>query len=67
MDNCLYNMKLHEQKSVGDHLLDTVATQVTRVPGGWVYSQLDKSCNVMGTCFVPFDNEFCVGQDEDYE
>jgi len=42
----LYEMELF-QKIAPDN-----KTLFIRVPGGWVYSDLD------GCCFVPFDNEF---------
>lgn len=42
----LYKMKL------GEFLYPDNKSKVTRVPGGWVYSDM-RSC-----CFIPFDNEF---------
>lgn len=52
----IYNMELHECL-----ILDTVplfSTNIMRVAGGWIYTNLDKSNGVMSQSFVPFDNEF---------
>lgn len=42
----LYGLRLGEFATPNDN------TMLLRVPGGWVYS------GTMGTCFVPYDNEF---------
>jgi hypothetical protein len=51
MDNLLYQMKLHDVLNF-DYFI------VTRVPGGWVYTQtyFKNVCSV----FVPYSNEFYV-------
>ena len=53
----LYAMKLHEMLQVGE-IKHSLATTILRVPGGWVYSQFDKSYRMTASVFVPFDNEF---------
>lgn len=51
----LYELKLHESSVAVDGNLFIVCT---RVPGGWIYNSYDKSHNILGSVFVPFDNEF---------
>lgn len=41
-----YKMKL------GEKIYPDNNSCIVRVPGGWVYGDLQ------GTCFIPFDNEF---------
>jgi hypothetical protein len=41
----LYYMKL------GDFLIPTNNSHILRVPGGWVYS------NMQGNCFIPYNND----------
>lgn len=41
-----YSLKL------GERLAPDNNTSITRVPGGWVYGDMQ------GTCFIPFHNEF---------
>ena len=53
----IYEMKLHEMIMVGKPT-DILATTVLRVPGGWIYSQFDKSHTMTASVFVRFDNEF---------
>lgn len=53
----VYKMKAHEMRMVGE-IKDSLATVVLRVPGGWIYSQFDKSHNMTASVFVPFNNEF---------
>ena len=53
----IYSMNLHEMIIVGE-ISHSLATVVLRVPGGWVYSQFDKSHNMSSSVFVPFDNEY---------
>lgn len=68
-NNSIYDLKLNELVPVSDPG-DWVMTLVTRVPGGWIYSQYDKSNSIMGSCFVPFDNEFIHekrGKDERHQ
>jgi hypothetical protein len=48
----IYQMKLGET-----HLPDS-RTSIVRVPGGWVYSDMQ------GCCFIPFNNEFMEAPDE---
>lgn len=36
----------------------SVATQVLRVPGGWIFTQIDKQHNIGSSCFVPYSNEW---------
>lgn len=60
----IYSMELHEFFMVGD-VNDSLATTVLRVPGGWVYSQFDKSHNISSSVFVRFDNEFQVDTQSD--
>ena len=33
---------------------------ITRVPGGWMMS------NIFGSCFVPFNDEFCGSADKQF-
>ena len=42
----LYNLKCGERYAPNRH------SMWIRVPGGWIYGDMQ------GTCFVPFDNEF---------
>ena len=42
----IYDLKLFEKIALSNNEV------VTRVPGGWVYGDMQ------GTCFIPFDNEF---------
>ena len=35
-----------------------LATSVLRVPGGWVFSQVDKHFNIGSSCFVPYSTEW---------
>ena len=57
MDLDIYKMKLHEMRRVGEPS-DPLATTILRVPGGWVYSQFDKSNSMLSSVFVPFDNGY---------
>jgi hypothetical protein len=41
-----YSLKLGERFAPDNN------TSITRVPGGWVYGDMQ------GTCFIPFHNEF---------
>jgi len=42
----IYELKLYEMTSQGNN------DSIRRVPGGWVYGDMQ------GCCFVPFNNEF---------
>jgi hypothetical protein len=55
MSKSVYEMRLHETIFAEDANL---ASTVLRVPGGWVYRSYDKSHNILGSVFVPFNNEF---------
>jgi len=44
--NKLYKIKL------GELLIIDNNTIIRRIPGGWIYSDMQ------GCCFIPFDNEF---------
>lgn len=48
----LYDMKMHEMIGRG--------WEITRVPGGWIYSQ----GNGAASLFVPYDNEFAPSGDK---
>jgi len=52
----IYEMQLHDETYLGDDLF------VTRVPGGWVYTQVvtegSGDQNVRFAVFVPFSKEF---------
>lgn len=50
--NDLYEMELHERRYVSDEI------DVTRVPGGWIYTKYRLDQQAMTSVFVPFDNEF---------
>jgi len=54
MDN-LYEMKLHEELTIG-------WIKILRVPGGWIYVEYQQTHNTDDTkhtsVFVPFHNEF---------
>lgn len=56
----IYQLNLHEMVVVEDSNLFTTAF---RVPGGWIYRSYDKSAQIMGSVFVPFDNEFQTVRD----
>lgn len=51
----LYKMKLGDVEIVEDQNLFTTAL---RVPGGWVFRSYDKQSKILGSVFVPWDNEF---------
>jgi hypothetical protein len=42
----IYELELYEMTSQG------TSDSIRRVPGGWVYG------DIMGCCFIPFNNEF---------
>jgi hypothetical protein len=46
--NELFNMKLHETKTIGKF-------DITRVPGGWIYRFFETRPTAV---FVPLSNEF---------
>lgn len=52
----IYNMKLHDKLEIKDQHCETcqypVTLYITRVPGGWLYSNTPNDLGV----FVPFDN-----------
>lgn len=53
MEKNIYKMKLHDQLYINDNLT------ITRVPGGWLYSYIDRDyTKPKCLMFVPFDNEF---------
>jgi hypothetical protein len=52
----IYNLKLHEQTVVIDAWGYVVTT--LRVPGGWVYTSINKGSGIGTSVFVPFNNEF---------
>jgi len=54
MGKDIYQLELHETMIVD------MVYNVTRVPGGWIYSRLDS-----GSAFVPWDNEFKKHEDFD--
>ena len=55
----IYDLKLHEVEITPEcRPQDSLFTSVMRVPGGFIYRSFDKSSNVMGCVFVPFNNEF---------
>lgn len=69
----IYDLKLHESIKVAG---DRIATEVTRVPGGWIYNlmtEAKKSEWYSSLVFVPFDNgfmgkeDFWSGYEEDME
>jgi hypothetical protein len=50
-----YSMKLDDVLAWdGEHNF----IEIRRVPGGWIYTFTDKSCPVMNSVFVPYNNEF---------
>lgn len=53
----IYNMKLNEEY-IYRRVDGQLALHITRVPGGWIYFQYDKSCDIGSSSFVPYDNEF---------
>lgn len=55
-------MDLHEEVMACDGNLFTVCV---RVAGGWIYNSYDKGNKMMGSVFVPFDNEFQLKKDEE--
>lgn len=57
MKENIYELKLHEITIAHDAFLFVT---VLRVPGGWIYSSLDKSHNILSSVFVPLNNEFQV-------
>ena len=53
--NSIYNLKLHELIIIDEEF------SVRRVPGGWIYYELDIhniKYTVLHTTFVPYNNEF---------
>ncbi len=48
-EKTIYDLKMHETLVVADNLLFTKAM---RVEGGWIYTSLDKSHNIMSSVFV---------------
>jgi len=52
----LYDMKLHDQRTLYHPGIDGISWSITRVPGGWIYSSPNTNNSV--SVFVPFDNEF---------
>lgn len=51
----VYDLALHEQTVAHD---GSLFTQALRVPGGWIYTSFDKSTHIMGSVFVPWNNEY---------
>lgn len=52
----IYKMDLHDVLTMSQH-----ATQIMRVPGGWIYmshSENGAGGYDMTSCFVAFNNEF---------
>lgn len=52
----IYNLKLNEALILddGDYQF---STQVLRVPGGWIYTNFDKSHSLASSVFVPYNKE----------
>ena len=48
----IYNMKLNEEY-IEDRCKNQLTLYITRVPGGWIYFQYDKSRNIGSSSFVP--------------
>lgn len=55
MEKSIYTIGLHEKIVVSD---GNLFVEALRVPGGWIYSSIDKSSNIGCSTFVPFDNGF---------
>jgi hypothetical protein len=54
----LYEMELHECRTVSSPYM-----QITRVPGGWIYTTLPvNDLTIPTSTFVPYDNEFQPGR-----
>lgn len=52
----IYSMKLHET------LTSEFGGEITRVPGGWIYTVLKGTIHgyAVASVFVPYNNEFAV-------
>lgn len=48
----IYDLKLHEMIEINTHL------EITRVPGGWMYTYIDLSLENSRGVFVPYNDEF---------
>lgn len=55
----IYNMELHEVIVSDEYFPNhNLYTTIMRVAGGRIYRSYDKSSNIMGMVFIPFNNEF---------
>jgi hypothetical protein len=53
MEKDIYQMKLHESFCIGYN-------DITRVPGGWIYTKFNEEYQIESSVFVPFHNEFQI-------
>lgn len=58
MNNDIYKMNLHDEIKLGKY------TFIRRVPGGWIYT-FQEDTNIYNSIFVPYDNEFIGGNDDE--
>lgn len=69
--NKIYNLDLHEVLVIEESIGKRSTMTVTRVPGGWIYttSGVSRGSNEVSfgvtSTFVPFDDEFKIGNREE--
>ena len=51
MKKTIYELELHEELNIDSRHFDVV---VSRVPGGWIYTNYVKGTIITGGTFVPF-------------
>ena len=54
-DDPIYYMKLHTSTTV---FCGQFRWEVTRVPGGWIYTAIDHNSDAMNSVFVPYSEDF---------
>lgn len=66
-ESFIYNMKLHESFQVKTGGCSPIGElTVTRVPGGWIYTDYRLDRDTMSSVFIPFNNDMQV-KTEDVE
>jgi hypothetical protein len=61
MTKTIYNLKLHERTCIFDGGL---FIEAMRVPGGWIYTFLDKSHNLLSSTYVPDHRDVILEESE---
>lgn len=63
LEKTIYDLALGEIIFFGSNM-GPLASTCRRVPGGWIFTELDKTNKIGSSVFVPFHNEFMEKNNE---